>query len=125
MLQSKFCICPLGWAPWSPRIVEAVVLGCVPVIVADHIALPFAHVVDWPKISLRVLEKDVHKLDKILDHVTATNLTAIQRLLWKPENRQSLLYNVPSIHGDASWQILGLLSRLKQSDAQLSPTHMQ
>ncbi|KAD2806123.1 hypothetical protein E3N88_39500 [Mikania micrantha] len=27
MQRAVFCLCPLGWAPWSPRLVEAVIFG--------------------------------------------------------------------------------------------------
>ncbi|CAM6100559.1 unnamed protein product [Calypogeia fissa] len=119
MLRSKFCLAPLGWAPWSPRIVESVVYGCVPVIIADNIALPYSHVIDWPSISITVMERDVDKLDQILLHVEATNLTAIQENLWKEENRRALLYTQPLVEGDASWQIFDLLAEKKVTrDAQ-------
>lgn len=109
--RAVFCLCPLGWAPWSPRIVESVILGCVPVIIADKISLPYAHTINWTQISLTVPEKDVIKLDKILSKVSRTNLSTIQRNLWKKENRRALLYTEPLIKGDATWQILELLSR--------------
>lgn len=115
MLHSKFCLAPLGWAPWSPRIVESVIYGCVPVIIADDIALPYSHVIDWPSISLTVSEKDADKLDQILRHVEATNLTAIQTNLWKEENRRALLYTTPLAQGDASWQIFDILAEKKVS----------
>ncbi|KAL7115874.1 hypothetical protein ACP275_04G208000 [Erythranthe tilingii] len=105
IVRSTFCLCPLGWAPWSPRLVESVALGCVPVIIADGIRLPFS-AVPWPEISLTVAESDVDNLGKILAHVAATNLTAIQKNLWDPEVRKTLLYNDPIIEGDATWQIL-------------------
>ncbi|KAJ7545101.1 hypothetical protein O6H91_09G107300 [Diphasiastrum complanatum] len=113
ILRSIFCLCPLGWAPWSPRIVESVVFGCVPVIIADDIALPYSHVINWNKISLTVPERDVHKLDRILQHVALKNLTVIQNNLWKEENRRALLYIDPMVKGDATWQILDQLARKK------------
>ncbi|EYU37037.1 hypothetical protein MIMGU_mgv1a0063811mg, partial [Erythranthe guttata] len=106
IVRSTFCLCPLGWAPWSPRLVESVALGCVPVIIADGIRLPFPSAVPWPEISLTVAESDVDNLGKILAHVAATNLTAIQKNLWDPEVRKALLYHDPIIEGDATWQIL-------------------
>ncbi|CAN7005921.1 hypothetical protein IGI04_009669 [Brassica rapa subsp. trilocularis] len=111
ILRSVFCLCPLGWAPWSPRLVESAVLGCVPVVIADGIQLPFSETVRWPEISLTVAEKDVKNLRKILEHVTATNLSTIQRNLREPAFKQALLYNVPMMEGDATWHILDALSR--------------
>uniref|UniRef100_A0A0C9QRW6 TSA: Wollemia nobilis Ref_Wollemi_Transcript_12453_2652 transcribed RNA sequence n=1 Tax=Wollemia nobilis TaxID=56998 RepID=A0A0C9QRW6_9CONI len=111
ILRSVFCLCPLGWAPWSPRIVESVSLGCVPVIIADNISLPYSDAIPWPKISLTVPERDVAKLGKILDKVAATNLTSIQRNLWKQANRRALLFTEPIQNGDATWQVLEALTR--------------
>lgn len=110
IVRSKFCLCPLGWAPWSPRLVESVALGCVPVIVADGIRLPFPAAVPWKDISLTVAESDVDKIGSILAHVAATNLTAIQRNLWDPRVRKALLFHDPVLEGDATWQVLDALS---------------
>lgn len=111
IVRSVFCLCPLGWAPWSPRLVESVVLGCVPVIIADGIRLPFPDAVKWSDISLTVAEKDVAKLGLILDHVAATNLTIIQRNLWDPDVRRALLFNEHVQEGDATWQVIRALSK--------------
>ncbi|KAK4408471.1 putative glucuronoxylan glucuronosyltransferase IRX7 [Sesamum angolense] len=111
IVRSTFCLCPLGWAPWSPRLVESVALGCVPVIIADGIQLPFPSAVPWAEISLTVAENDVDNLGKILEHVATTNLTSIQRNLWDPSVREALLFNVPILEGDATWQVLDALSR--------------
>ncbi|KAL5717030.1 putative glucuronoxylan glucuronosyltransferase f8h [Ranunculus cassubicifolius] len=110
--RSTFCLCPLGWAPWSPRIVESVVLGCVPVIIADGIQLPFSETIRWSKFTLTVAEKDATKLGKILKHVAATNLSTIQKHLWEPANRRALLYNEDIQQGDATWNILRSLSEM-------------
>ncbi|KFK27620.1 hypothetical protein AALP_AA8G407200 [Arabis alpina] len=111
IVRSVFCLCPLGWAPWSPRLVESAVLGCVPVVIADGIKLPFAETVRWSEISLTVAEKDVRNLRKILEHVAVTNLSVIQRNLREPEFKRALLYNVPMKEGDATWRILEALGR--------------
>ncbi|CAN8247214.1 unnamed protein product [Cochlearia groenlandica] len=109
--RSVFCLCPLGWAPWSPRLVESVVLGCVPVIIADGIRLPSPSAARWPEISLTVAERDVGKLGDILEHVAATNLSVIQRNLEDVSVRRALMFNVPPREGDATWQILEALSK--------------
>ncbi|KGN46874.1 probable glucuronoxylan glucuronosyltransferase IRX7 [Cucumis sativus] len=110
IVRSVFCLCPLGWAPWSPRLVESVALGCVPVIIADGIRLPFPSAVNWPEISITVAEKDIGKLGRILDHVAASNLTTIQKNLWDPRNRRALLFHNQVEDGDATWQVIGALS---------------
>ncbi|XP_027346109.1 probable glucuronoxylan glucuronosyltransferase IRX7 [Abrus precatorius] len=108
--RSVFCLCPLGWAPWSPRLVESVALGCVPVVIADGIRLPFVSAVKWGEISLTVAEREVGRLAEILEHVAATNLSTIQRNLWDPETRRALLFNSQVKEGDATWQVLRALS---------------
>lgn len=104
--RSVFCLCPLGWAPWSPRLVESVELGCVPVIIADDIRLPFQSTIKWDEISLTVAERDVNKLESVLDHVAKTNLTAIQRNLWDPVKRRALLFHSRIVEGDATWHVI-------------------
>ncbi|KAK6144329.1 hypothetical protein DH2020_021149 [Rehmannia glutinosa] len=111
IVRSTFCLSPLGWAPWSPRLVESVALGCVPVIIADGIRLPFPSAVPWAEISLTVAESHVDELGEILEHVAATNLTSIQRKLWDPSVSNALLFNVPILEGDATWQVLESLSQ--------------
>lgn len=92
---------------------ESVALGCVPVIIADGIRLPFDTAVPWSKISLTVAERDVGKLGRILDYVAATNLSLIQRNLWDPKVKRSLLFHEVEVFGDATWQILIALSDRK------------
>ncbi|MFS7907120.1 putative xylogalacturonan beta-1,3-xylosyltransferase [Helianthus anomalus] len=114
--RSVFCLCPRGWAPWSPRVVEAVALGCVPVIIADEIRLPLEAAVPWAEISVTVAEKDVGMLAGILNDVAKTNLTWIQRRLWDPKVRHALLFNNDVEDGDATWHVLVALSdRLDRS----------
>ncbi|CAN4120385.1 unnamed protein product [Withania somnifera] len=116
ILRSTFCLCPLGWAPWSPRLVESVVLGCVPVIIADGIDLPFSTVVPWSKISITVGEKDVAKLGTILEEVAERNLTTLQNNLWDPRISRALLFHDRTVEGDATWQVyLALTMKLNRS----------
>jgi len=86
--------------------VESVLLGCIPVIIADNIRLPFPSVLWWPEISLQVAEKDIASLETVLDQVVATNLTRIQKNLWDPMKRKALVFNRPMEVGDATWQVL-------------------
>ncbi|GAQ88078.1 Exostosin family protein [Klebsormidium nitens] len=111
MQRAVFCLCPLGWAPWSPRIVESVIFGCIPVIIGDDIVLPFSDAIRWDEISVYVAEKDVQNLDTILTAIKPEEIMAMQRKMWKPEVRTAMLFPQPAEPGDSFHQILNGLAR--------------
>ncbi|CAD6235181.1 unnamed protein product [Miscanthus lutarioriparius] len=111
MQRAIFCLCPLGWAPWSPRLVEAVVFGCIPVIIADDIVLPFADAIPWEDISVFVAERDVPRLDSILTSIPLADILRRQRLLARDSVKQALLFHQPVRPGDAFHQVLNGLAR--------------
>lgn len=105
MQRAVFCLCPLGWAPWSPRLVEAVVLGCIPVIIADDIILPFADVIPWDEIAVFVKEGDVPRLDIILSAIDPPTILAKLRHLASPHIKRALQFAFPTQDGDAFHQV--------------------
>ncbi|CAM6040298.1 unnamed protein product [Sphagnum compactum] len=111
MQRAIFCLCPLGWAPWSPRLVEGVIFGCIPVIIADDIVLPFADAIPWEKIGVFVPEKEVRNLDKILSLISPKQVLEKQKLLANPSIKQAMLFSQPTLPGDAFHQILNGLAR--------------
>nr|ACN31576.1 unknown [Zea mays] len=111
MQRAIFCLCPLGWAPWSPRLVEAVVFGCIPVIIADDIVLPFADAIPWEDMSVFVAERDVPRLDSILTSIPLPDILRRQRLLARDSVKRALLFHQPARPGDAFHQVLNGLAR--------------
>ncbi|KAJ6748304.1 BETA-14-XYLOSYLTRANSFERASE IRX10L-RELATED [Salix purpurea] len=111
MQRAVFCLCPLGWAPWSPRLVEAVIFGCIPVIIADDIVLPFADAIPWEDIGVYVDEEDVPNLDTILTSIPPEVILRKQRLLANPSMKQAMLFPQPAQPGDAFHQVLNGLAR--------------
>nr|ACG36767.1 secondary cell wall-related glycosyltransferase family 47 [Zea mays] len=111
MQRAIFCLCPLGWAPWSPRLVEAVVFGCIPVIIADDIVLPFADAIPWEEIAVFVPEDDVLRLDTILTSIPMDEILRKQRLLANPSMKQAMLFPQPAEPRDAFHQVLNGLAR--------------
>ncbi|KAK6945154.1 Exostosin, GT47 domain [Dillenia turbinata] len=62
MGQTKFCLCPSGYQVASPRVVEAIYAGCIPVIISDNFSLPFNDVFNWNQFSVQI---PVHKIPEI------------------------------------------------------------
>ncbi len=55
---SKFCLHVRGTQVQSPRIIEMLLFGCVPVIMADSYDLPLSDVLDWAAFSVRVPQEE-------------------------------------------------------------------
>ncbi|KAG2450529.1 hypothetical protein HYH02_005030 [Chlamydomonas schloesseri] len=63
--RSLFCLVAPGDG-WSPRLEDAVLHGCIPVIIADRVHAVFDSVLDVNAFSVRVPEADVHRVMEIL-----------------------------------------------------------
>ena len=51
---------------WSPRLEDAVLHGCIPVIIADRVHAVFESVLDIDSFAVRVAEADVPRVMDIL-----------------------------------------------------------
>ncbi|XP_027173890.1 probable glycosyltransferase At5g03795 [Coffea eugenioides] len=77
--SSKFCICPSGYEVASPRLVEALYTGCVPVLIKDHYVLPFSDVLNWKMFSVEIPLKNIPNLKKILMTISTRQYIRMQR----------------------------------------------
>ncbi|XP_021908754.1 probable glycosyltransferase At5g03795 [Carica papaya] len=79
MRNSKFCICPSGYEVASPRIVEALYSGCVPVLISVDYVPPFNDVLNWKSFSVEVSVEDIPNLKKILLGISSRQYIRMHR----------------------------------------------
>ncbi|CAN1159341.1 Probable glycosyltransferase At3g42180 [Linum perenne] len=70
MGESKYCLCPSGYEVASPRIVEAINQGCVPVLISRNYSLPFAEVLDWDKFTVTIPVEKIGEIKKVLEGIS-------------------------------------------------------
>ena len=58
LASSKFCLHMKGSRVVSPRLIESIWFGCVPVILADNYDLPLSQVLDWTKFAIIIPESE-------------------------------------------------------------------
>uniref|UniRef100_A0A5B6YRX7 Exostosin GT47 domain-containing protein n=1 Tax=Davidia involucrata TaxID=16924 RepID=A0A5B6YRX7_DAVIN len=86
MRKSIFCLCPAGDTPSSARLFDAIVSGCIPVIVSDELELPFEGILDYRKIVQFVSSSEAvqpGRLLTFLKSVSSAQIRAMQRNLAK------------------------------------------
>ncbi len=56
MLDSLFCLVPRGNTPWTRRLFDAIMSGCIPVVLSNAIVFPFESDLDWSLFTLKLPE---------------------------------------------------------------------
>ncbi|GBG72304.1 hypothetical protein CBR_g11233 [Chara braunii] len=93
MERSKFCLCPAGYDVNSPRLVQSIYYGCVPVIVTDDFVLPFSEVLRWETFSVRLPVKDIPNMKKIIASIPLATYISMQAKL--KHVRRHFIWNNP------------------------------
>ncbi|KAJ9595227.1 hypothetical protein L9F63_013488, partial [Diploptera punctata] len=83
--NSTFCLVPRGRRLGSFRFLEALQAGCVPVLLSNGWALPFAQVIDWNKAVIWADERLLLQVPDMVRSVSATKVLALRQqtqILW-------------------------------------------
>lgn len=91
MRESVFCLSPLG-SGWGLRIVDAMLCGCIPVVVQDGILQPGDDVLPYHDFAVRIPEEKVDEIEEILRAIPPKEIRRLQRgvkkyarfFLWEP-----------------------------------------
>ncbi|KAG9158088.1 hypothetical protein Leryth_000247, partial [Lithospermum erythrorhizon] len=79
-ISSIFCLDPAGDTPSSARLFDAIVSGCIPVIVSDELELPFEGILDYRKIALFVSSEDATQPGQLLAYLKTIGATQIREM---------------------------------------------
>ncbi|GIL72460.1 hypothetical protein Vretifemale_2822 [Volvox reticuliferus] len=76
-----FCLSPSGGG-YGRRSVQALIMGCVPVLLGDGLHQPFEPEVDWSQFAVRVPEEDIPHLHHVLEAINESKIEELQGRLW-------------------------------------------
>ena len=112
MRASTFCLCPRGWSPWTLRAYQALMVGCIPVIIADEIEFPYENSFNWREVSIKIPEKRhleaIDILRSVPDAVIERKREAMAKF-WP-----NVAWKRPTVDADAFHSVMKELERKKR-----------
>ena len=87
MARSVFTLCPAGYGRWSFRLVEALLHGSIPVLLADDYVLPFADQVRWDDYAIVVPESRSDEVVDLLRALPAERVATLQANILRDRER--------------------------------------
>ncbi|XP_051152534.1 probable glycosyltransferase At5g03795 [Andrographis paniculata] len=104
MRKSKYCLCPSGYEVASPRMVEGLYLGCVPVLIKDGYVPPLSDVLNWETFAVTLPVEDIPNLKGILAGISLRRYVRMQRA--GIQVRRHFMINSPAQRYDVFHMIL-------------------
>ncbi|KAK3243345.1 hypothetical protein CYMTET_46992 [Cymbomonas tetramitiformis] len=82
MARSVFCLAPPGkGGGWGMRFGEAVVAGCIPVLIQDNTTEVFEEILPYDRFTVRIPEADIPQMHTILAGISNATIGSMQREL--------------------------------------------
>ncbi|KAL8611501.1 hypothetical protein ACOMHN_014556 [Nucella lapillus] len=77
--EATFCLVMRGSRLGSPALSDALMAGCIPIVVADGNVMPFSEVIDWIRGSVQVREDDLPKLMEVVGNYSVDRVHTMRR----------------------------------------------
>ncbi|XP_055534756.1 exostosin-2 [Wyeomyia smithii] len=74
----QFCLVARGVRLSQPTLMDALATGCIPVIMADNLVLPFVDILDWDLFSMRIYENSLHSIIATLKAVSKEKIRELR-----------------------------------------------
>ncbi|XP_074349418.1 putative arabinosyltransferase ARAD1 [Apium graveolens] len=118
MRTSVFCLSPASDTPSSARLFDAIVSGCIPVIISDEIELPFEGILDYSKIAVFVSSNDAVQPGWLLTYLRRIGVAQLKEMQMNlAKYSRHFLYSHPAQPlgpEDLAWRMLsGKLVNIK------------
>ncbi|XP_049285330.1 exostosin-2 [Anopheles funestus] len=78
LATGTFCLVARGVRLGQPILLEAMAAGCIPVVMADNYVLPFADLLDWELLAVRLHETNLHTIVPVLRAISAERIAEMQ-----------------------------------------------
>ncbi|GAB4826420.1 hypothetical protein Ancab_009285 [Ancistrocladus abbreviatus] len=110
MRMSIFCLSPAGDTPSSARLFDAIVSGCIPVIVSDELELPFEGIIDYRKMAVFVSSRDALQPGWLLLYLRSVTPSLIkEKQKYLAKYSRHFLYSSPAQSlgpEDLTWRMI-------------------
>ena len=106
---------------FSPRHVDAILHGCIPVVVMDNVTEGFDSLLDWKQFSVRIAEADIERTPEILLSISDPLLLQMQASLAKVWHRFAWMGS--ALHHSTLPHIYEANKGRGASAPELPPTH--
>ncbi|XP_062207203.1 probable arabinosyltransferase ARAD1 isoform X2 [Phragmites australis] len=118
MRKSIFCLSPAGDTPSSARLFDAIISGCIPVIISDELELPFEGILDYREIALFVSSSDAVQPGWLVNYLRGIDAKRVREMRYNlVKYSRHFLYSSPAQPlgpEDLTWRMIaGKLVNIK------------